>query len=98
MKKAVDCGYWDMFRYNPALKAEGKNPFALDSKPATADYKDFIMGDMREMDLFTLFSSPKYIAMRQSLTPHTPKCGHCATCTADTSAMSLDLLSTECGL
>ena len=61
-------------------------------------HKDFIMGDMREMDLFTLFSSPKYIAMRQSLTPHTPKCGPCATCTADTSAMSLDLLSTECGL
>ncbi len=47
MKKAVDCGYWDMFRYNPALKAEGKNPFTIDSKPATADYKDFIMGEAR---------------------------------------------------
>ncbi|MBR0466336.1 MAG: pyruvate:ferredoxin (flavodoxin) oxidoreductase, partial [Clostridia bacterium] len=47
MKKAVDCGYWDLFRYNPALKAEGKNPFSLDSKPATADYKDFIMGEAR---------------------------------------------------
>ena len=32
MKKAVDCGYWNMFRFNPAAKAEGKNPFTLDSK------------------------------------------------------------------
>ncbi len=47
MKKAVDAGYWDLFRYNPALKAEGKNPFSLDSKPATADYKEFIMGEAR---------------------------------------------------
>ena len=47
MKKAVDCGYWDLFRYNPALKAEGKNPFSLDSKPATADYKEFILGEAR---------------------------------------------------
>ncbi len=47
MKKAVDAGYWNMFRYNPALKAEGKNPFILDSKPATASYKDFISGETR---------------------------------------------------
>ena len=55
MKKAVDCGFWDMFRYNPALKAEGKNPFALDSKPATADYKDFIMGEARYSSLTRSF-------------------------------------------
>ena len=47
MKKAVAAGYWNMFRYNPALKAEGKNPFILDSKPATADYKEFILGETR---------------------------------------------------
>ncbi|PWL71320.1 MAG: pyruvate:ferredoxin (flavodoxin) oxidoreductase [Clostridiales bacterium] len=47
MKKAVEAGYWNMFRYNPALKAEGKNPFTLDSKPATADYKDFISNETR---------------------------------------------------
>ncbi len=47
MKKAVDCGYWNMFRFNPALKAEGKNPFTLDSKPATADYKEFLLGEAR---------------------------------------------------
>ena len=55
MKKAVDCGYWDLFRYNPALKAEGKNPFSLDSKPATADYKEFIMGEARYSSLTRSF-------------------------------------------
>ena len=47
MKKAVEAGYWNMFRFNPALKAEGKNPFILDSKPATADYKEFISNETR---------------------------------------------------
>ena len=47
MKKAVAAGYWNMFRYNPTLKAEGKNPFILDSKPATADYKEFISSETR---------------------------------------------------
>jgi len=47
MKKAVQAGYWNMFRFNPQLKAEGKNPFTLDSKPATADYKEFISGETR---------------------------------------------------
>ena len=47
MKKSVDCGYWNMFRYNPALKAEGKNPFTIDSKPATGSYRDFLLGEAR---------------------------------------------------
>ena len=47
MKKAVEAGYWQMFRFNPALKAEGKNPFTLDSKEPTADYQEFIMGEAR---------------------------------------------------
>ncbi|MBE6750445.1 MAG: pyruvate:ferredoxin (flavodoxin) oxidoreductase [Ruminococcaceae bacterium] len=55
MKKAVAAGYWDMFRYNPALKAEGKNPFSLDSKPATADYKEFILGEARYASLTRSF-------------------------------------------
>ena len=48
-KKAVEAGYWHLFRYNPALKAEGKNPFSLDSKaPAVDDkYKEFLMGEVR---------------------------------------------------
>ncbi len=55
MKKAVDAGYWDLFRYNPALKAEGKNPFSLDSKPATADYKEFILNEARYSSLTRSF-------------------------------------------
>ena len=55
MKKAVAAGYWDMFRYNPALKAEGKNPFSLDSKPATADYKEFILNEARYSSLTRSF-------------------------------------------
>ncbi len=48
MKKAVDCGYWNMFRYNPAAKAEGKNPFTLDSKvPETEGYRAFLMNEAR---------------------------------------------------
>ncbi|MBE6781178.1 MAG: pyruvate:ferredoxin (flavodoxin) oxidoreductase [Ruminococcaceae bacterium] len=55
MKKAVDCGYWNMFRFNPALKAEGKNPLSIDSKPATADYKEFILGEARYASLTRSF-------------------------------------------
>ena len=55
MKKAVEAGYWNMFRYNPALKAQGKNPFILDSKPATASYKDFIAGETRYSRLVRSF-------------------------------------------
>ncbi len=55
MKKAVDCGYWNMFRFNPALKAEGKNPLSIDSKPATADYKEFILNEARYSSLTRSF-------------------------------------------
>ena len=47
MKKAVEAGYWQMFRYNPALKAEGKNPLTIDSKEPTASYVDFIKSETR---------------------------------------------------
>ncbi len=47
MKRAVDAGYWQMFRFNPALKLEGKNPFTIDSKAPTADYKQFIESETR---------------------------------------------------
>ncbi len=46
-KKAVQAGYWHLYRFDPRLKAEGKNPFTLDSKAPTADYKDFLMGEVR---------------------------------------------------
>ncbi|MBR3845281.1 MAG: pyruvate:ferredoxin (flavodoxin) oxidoreductase, partial [Clostridia bacterium] len=47
MKKAVEAGYWQTFRYNPALKAEGKNPLTIDSKEPTASYVDFIKSETR---------------------------------------------------
>ena len=46
-QKAVDAGYWNIFRYDPRLAEEGKNPFMLDSKAPTASYRDFIMGEVR---------------------------------------------------
>ena len=46
-KKAVESGYWPLYRYNPQLAEEGKNPFILDSKAPTADYREFIMGENR---------------------------------------------------
>ena len=47
-KKAVQAGYWHLYRYNPELKAQGKNPFILDSKaPNTEEYKNFLMGEVR---------------------------------------------------
>ena len=46
-QKAVESGYWQLYRYNPMLAEEGKNPFILDSKPAKGDYKEFILGESR---------------------------------------------------
>ena len=46
-KLAVEAGYWHTFRYNPALKAEGKAAFSLDSKAPTGDYKAFLNGEVR---------------------------------------------------
>ncbi len=44
---AVKCGYWDLFRYNPQLKEEGKAAFILDSKEPTGDYEEFLNGEVR---------------------------------------------------
>ena len=55
MKKAVDCGYWNMFRFNPAAKAEGKNPFTMDSKAPTTSYRDFILNEARYASLTRSF-------------------------------------------
>ncbi|MBQ7688397.1 MAG: pyruvate:ferredoxin (flavodoxin) oxidoreductase [Clostridia bacterium] len=56
MKKAVECGYWNMFRYNPALKAEGKNPFTIDSKPGVKEeYRGFLMNEARYSQLTRKF-------------------------------------------
>ena len=47
IKDAVACGYWQLFRFNPMLKEEGKNPFILDSKEPTESFRDFIMDQVR---------------------------------------------------
>ena len=47
-RRAVECGYWHLWRYNPALEAEGKNPFTLDSKePQWDKFEDFLKGEVR---------------------------------------------------
>lgn len=51
MKKAVEAGYWHLYRYNPDLKKEGKNPFQLDSPEPTADLKTFLRGENRYASL-----------------------------------------------
>ena len=50
--KAVECGYWHLWRYNPALAEEGKNPFSLDSKaPKWELFHDFLMGEVRYLSV-----------------------------------------------
>ncbi|MEG1923420.1 MAG: pyruvate:ferredoxin (flavodoxin) oxidoreductase [Clostridia bacterium] len=51
IKKAVDCGYWQLYHYNPDLIKEGKNPFILDSKQIVGDYQDFIRHETRYASL-----------------------------------------------
>lgn len=50
-KRAVESGYWAMFRFNPVLKEAGKNPFTLDSKEPTANFQEFLMGEVRYSSL-----------------------------------------------
>jgi len=52
---AVKSGYWHNFRFNPTLAEQGKNPFSLDSKEPTEDYKDFILGEVRYSSLKRAF-------------------------------------------
>ncbi len=54
-KRAVDAGYWHMFRYNPLLEDEGKNPFVMDSKEPTADFQEFINSEVRYTSLKLAF-------------------------------------------
>ena len=49
-KKAVECGYWQLYRYNPAVP-EGTNPFTLDSKEPTGDYREFLLSENRYAQL-----------------------------------------------
>ena len=55
IKNAVASGYWHMFRFDPRLAAEGKNPFSLDSKEPTLSYADFIKNEVRYTSLVRSF-------------------------------------------
>jgi pyruvate-ferredoxin/flavodoxin oxidoreductase len=54
-KQAVDSGYWHLYRFNPALKEQGKNPFILDSQEPKESFKDFLMGEVRYSSLTKTF-------------------------------------------
>ena len=58
-KRAVECGYWHLYRFNPLLKKEGKNPFILDSKEPVASFKDFLMSEVRYSSLNRKFAKEK---------------------------------------
>ena len=55
MKHAVASGYWNLLRFNPQLAEEGKNPLIIDSKEATENYRDFLMGEVRYNSLSLRF-------------------------------------------
>jgi pyruvate-ferredoxin/flavodoxin oxidoreductase len=54
-KRAVESGYWILYRYNPRLKEEGKNPLILDSKEPTGNFREFLMGEVRYSALTRTF-------------------------------------------
>jgi pyruvate-ferredoxin/flavodoxin oxidoreductase len=54
-KKAVDSGYWHLYRYNPELREAGKNPFLLESKEPSRPFKEFLQGEVRYTQLANVF-------------------------------------------
>lgn len=54
-KRAVDSGYWSLYRYNPSLKEKNAKPFLLDSKEPTTSFREFLMGEVRYSSLAKLF-------------------------------------------
>ena len=55
IRKAVNCGYWPLYRFNPAKAEAGENPMTIDSKEPTADYQEFLKGEVRYTALAKLF-------------------------------------------
>ena len=54
-KRAVEAGYWNMYRFNPELKDAGKNPFTLDSKEPSTSFREYLMGEVRYSSLAKVF-------------------------------------------
>ena len=65
-KRAVEAGYWHLYRYNPLLKEEGKNPFILDSKEPKADFREFLMGQVRYSSLERTFPGEAAILFKEA--------------------------------
>ena len=67
IKKAVECGYWQTYRYNPELTEQGKNPMILDSKDPTGDYQEFLKGEVRYTSLAQQFpaAAEKLFALQE---------------------------------
>ncbi len=67
-KRAVEAGYWQMYRYNPALEDEGKNPFLLDSKePEWSKFHDFLNGEVRYTSLRSAFPAEAEVLSKAAL-------------------------------
>ena len=54
-KKAVESGYWHLWRFDPRLEMQGKNPFILDSKEPKTPFQDFLKGEIRYSSLINVF-------------------------------------------
>ncbi len=65
-KKAVEVGYWPLYRYNPTLKVEGKNPFILDSKEPKEGFREFLMGEVRYSSLTRTFPENAEILFKKA--------------------------------
>jgi pyruvate-ferredoxin/flavodoxin oxidoreductase len=64
-KRAVQCGYWPLYRYNPALEAEGKNPFRLDYRKPDGSLREFLSGEVRYASLEKTFPEKARILQDQ---------------------------------
>lgn len=65
-KRAVEAGYWPLYRFNPELETQGKNPFSLDSKEPTGDFRDFLLGEVRYSSLKSQFPKEAEILFEQA--------------------------------
>ena len=67
MKRAVDAGYWHLYRYDPRRSEQGENPFVMDSKAPTGDYKEFLRGEVRFAALERTFPQAAEQLFEQSM-------------------------------
>jgi pyruvate-ferredoxin/flavodoxin oxidoreductase len=65
-KRAVDCGYWTLYRFDPRRKEAGENPLILDSKEPEGDFQEFIMGEVRYASLTRTFPESAKVLFKQA--------------------------------